>query len=147
MGLPRRTNEVTCSLFNHKACAPADSIDKNICYNGYFIPKGTTLISNVWAINRDSHTYGPDAHLFNPARYLDESTGQMKVVFRDAKDEGGRAFGFGRRICPGRHIATSMLTVQIALILWSMNIKGERGPRGEHVPINADGSLNDGLVV
>ncbi|KAJ3858700.1 cytochrome P450 [Lentinula novae-zelandiae] len=30
-------------------------------YKGYFIPKGTTIIPNVWSMNRNKDIYGPDA--------------------------------------------------------------------------------------
>lgn len=71
----------------------------------------------------------------------------MESEVPGATDEGGRTFGFGRRICLGRHIAISTLTIHISLILWALDIEGERGLSGEHVPIDIDRSVNDGLVV
>ncbi|THU75616.1 cytochrome P450, partial [Dendrothele bispora CBS 962.96] len=41
-------------------------------YDGFFIPKGTVLIPNVWFLNRDPETYGPDADQFRPERHLDQ---------------------------------------------------------------------------
>jgi cytochrome P450 len=120
---------------------------QDIWYEGYFIPKGSLLIPNVWAINRDPGTFGPDAHLFNPARHLDVATGKIKAAPADTKEESHVTFGFGRRICVGRHIANDMLLIQLTLMLWAMNIEGERGPNGAYVAIDVDGCIDDGLVV
>ncbi|KAF7374575.1 Cytochrome p450 [Mycena sanguinolenta] len=38
-------------------------------YNGYFIPKGTTVISNIWAMTRDESIY-PEPERFNPDRFF-----------------------------------------------------------------------------
>ncbi|TFY79082.1 hypothetical protein EWM64_g4930 [Hericium alpestre] len=60
-------------------------------YNGYFIPAGSTIIGNGWGILRDEKTF-PEPEKFMPEHFLD-----TPVKYPDA------AFGFGRRICPGRH--------------------------------------------
>ncbi|KAK7056374.1 hypothetical protein VNI00_002928 [Paramarasmius palmivorus] len=39
--------------------------------NGYFIPKGTALSGNIWAMTRDPIVY-PDPERFNPERFLTE---------------------------------------------------------------------------
>jgi len=101
----------------------------------------------VWAINRDPGTFGPDAHLFNPGRHIDDATGKLKAAPADTKDESHVTFGFGRRICVGRHIANDMLLIQLTLMLWSMNMERVRGPDGEYVPLDVDGCIDDGLVV
>jgi len=123
------------------------SSSTDLWYKGYFIPKGSLLIPNVWAINRDPGTFGPDAHLFNPARHLDPVTGRLGAAPADTKDEGHVTFGFGRRICVGRHIANDMLLIQLALMLWSMNVEAERGQDGKYVALDIDGCVDDGLVV
>ncbi|KAI0027748.1 cytochrome P450, partial [Vararia minispora EC-137] len=91
-------------------------------YNGMFIPKGTTLIPNVYPCNLDPKVYGPDARAFNPARHLDE-IGQLKPAPADTKEEGHVAFGFGRRICVGRHVAADSLFAAIATLLWAFKIE------------------------
>ncbi|KAK0670690.1 cytochrome P450 [Cercophora samala] len=128
IGLPRRASE-------------------DIYYKGYLIPKRTTMIANVWAMHRDARSYGPDAHLFNPARFIDEGTGKLKPGPAGTKEESHVTFGFGRRICPGRHVAVSMLQMQMTTVLWAMKIEGVMNEKGEHAPINVDGCIDDGLVV
>ncbi|KAJ7493621.1 cytochrome P450 [Mycena latifolia] len=111
-------------------------------YEGNLIPQGSIVIANVWAMNRDPEIYGSDAHLFRPSRHLDEK-GQLNVVFPETKDEGHYTFGFGRRICVGRHVATTSLFIDIASILWALSIK----PReGVNLP-SGDQWIEAGLVI
>ncbi|KAJ7653935.1 cytochrome P450 [Mycena polygramma] len=114
-------------------------------YEGYFIPKGTICIANVWALNRDVEAYGADAADFNPSRYLDEK-GQLKPALADTK-EGHVSYGFGRRICIGRHVANNSLFIGIACILWGADIRPTKDAAGKPIiPIESE-IINDGLVV
>jgi cytochrome P450 len=45
----------------------------------------------------------PDPERFNPERYLTQD-GQLDPSVRDPRTA---CFGFGRRICPGQHIANT----------------------------------------
>ncbi|KAK7037753.1 hypothetical protein VNI00_010714 [Paramarasmius palmivorus] len=55
-------------------------------YSGYDIPKGTILISNIWAMTHDEELY-PDPDEFKPERFLN-GNGNINDIL---------AFGFGRR--------------------------------------------------
>ncbi|KAJ7113938.1 cytochrome P450 [Mycena epipterygia] len=85
-------------------------------YRGYRIPAGSVVIGNAWAILHDEDMY-PDPHSFKPERFLLE--GKLNRAVRDPETA---AFGFGRRICPGRHMALASLWITIASILATMNI-------------------------
>ncbi|ETW79561.1 cytochrome P450 CYP2 [Heterobasidion irregulare TC 32-1] len=115
-------------------------------YEGYFIPAGTTIIANVWHLNRDERIYGPDAKEFNPSRHLDEK-GQILPGLADTKDESHFTYGFGRRICVGRHVANNSLFIQIAMMLWAMNIDRPTNETGVPVPMDIEGCVDDGLSV
>jgi cytochrome P450 len=97
-------------------------------YEGTFIPKGTVCLPNMRVINSEPDVFGSDAAEFNPARYLDEHR-QVRVV--DGREEGHMAFGFGRRICPGRYVADGTLAIDIATLLWAMRFERPEGARGE----------------
>ncbi|KAK3344529.1 cytochrome P450 [Lasiosphaeria hispida] len=120
---------------------------EDIWYEGFFIPKGSMLVPNVWAINRDPDTFGPDAHHFNPARHLDDTTGNMKPSPADTKEEGHVSFGFGRRICVGRHFANKMLLINMVLLAWATKIDAERGPDGRPIGLDVDGCVDEGVTV
>lgn len=79
-------------------------------YRGYFIPKGSTVIANVWAMTRDESIY-KDPETFNPDRFLDPSI------------PNAPAFGFGRRSCPGNYYAEASLFITFASLLAVFNIR------------------------
>ncbi|KAI0066940.1 cytochrome P450 [Artomyces pyxidatus] len=115
-------------------------------YEGMFIPKGTVCIANVWAVHRDAALYGPDAHEFNPDRFLDEN-GVLNTGPPDTKEDGHVAYGFGRRICSGKHIANDSLFIDIALMLWACKFEPARDERGDAIPIDIDGWVDCGAAV
>ena len=66
-------------------------------YNGFVIPKGSVMIPNSWAVLHDETIFGADTNKFIPERFM-TADGTLKVGISDTD----AAFGFGRRICPGR---------------------------------------------
>ncbi|KAI0313926.1 cytochrome P450 [Amylostereum chailletii] len=90
-------------------------------YKGYFIPKGTVILCNSWAIMKDPTTY-PQPDTFLPERFLTAS-GQL-----DANVQGPEAvFGFGKRICAGRFMAHDATWYTSACILSAFAIKPKAG--------------------
>ncbi|KAM5539417.1 hypothetical protein V8D89_006869 [Ganoderma adspersum] len=81
-------------------------------YAGYLIPKGSIVLVNLWSIFHNEKTY-PDPDKFMPERFL--QGGKLKPS--TAEDPARMAFGFGRRICPGRHLAESMAFIFVSYIL------------------------------
>ncbi|KAF5367940.1 hypothetical protein D9758_004326 [Tetrapyrgos nigripes] len=84
-------------------------------YNGYFIPKGSLVIANVWQMSHDPAVY-PDPMVFRPERFLpiDGSKPQM--------DPRELCFGFGRRICPGRVLADASVFISCAMVLAAFDV-------------------------
>ncbi|KAE9397652.1 cytochrome P450 [Gymnopus androsaceus JB14] len=74
-------------------------------------------------ILRDKKTYGPNAHLFEPKRWLLKVPGQRGWKLNpDMREPTGISFGFGRRVCPGRHMALSSFWLSVSSLLHSFNI-------------------------
>ena len=69
------------------------------------------------AILHDENQY-PDPEAFNPARFLTPD-GQLDPDIPDP----GEAFGYGRRVCPGRYFAYDVLFLAIANILAAFSIE------------------------
>ncbi|EMD35209.1 hypothetical protein CERSUDRAFT_116679 [Gelatoporia subvermispora B] len=115
-------------------------------YEGYYIPRGSICIANVWAMNRDPEVYGPDAEDFNPSRHLDEN-GRLAPAPADTHDESHVTYGFGRRLCIGRNIANNSLFIDIACILWSMRIEPTKDANGKPAMPDVSGCVQGGLVV
>ncbi|EGO21511.1 hypothetical protein SERLADRAFT_440764 [Serpula lacrymans var. lacrymans S7.9] len=99
--------------------ATADDI-----YEGYYIPKGATVMANLWAMSHDESIY-PDPYEFKPERFL--SNGKL------IDDVVSYAFGFGRRVCIGRHVADASLWAGITSILSVFNIKKALDDSGKEV--------------
>jgi cytochrome P450 len=113
-------------------------------YQGSYIPKGTTILSNSWAINLNERYY-PNPHHFNPLRFLPDSlppqslpylskeyvaaTPQEKGEPHPSKD-GHSSFGWGRRICPGAGLARNSLFIAVAKLLWAFDILPVTEPDG-----------------
>jgi len=76
-------------------------------YENYFIPKGTKVIANIWGITHDEDIY-PEPYTFDPSRHLGETLQPDPFNF---------VFGFGRRVCPGAHLAEMSLFLNMASIL------------------------------
>ncbi|KAG1880926.1 cytochrome P450 [Suillus subluteus] len=102
-----RWRPVTTLGFAH--CASADIVYKGMC-----IPEGAIVFGNHWAISRDPIVY-PNPDQFDPERWLN-SEGKIR------EDLKFPSYGFGRRICPGRHIADRSIFINVALLLWSFKI-------------------------
>ncbi|KAF8910206.1 cytochrome P450 [Gymnopilus junonius] len=86
-------------------------------YGGYHVPKGAFVIANAWAMLHDEEDY-PDPFSFRPERFLTED-GKLNSAVRDPSL---MAFGFGRRICPGSHVAVSMLWLWAASFLATFSV-------------------------
>ncbi|KAI0051065.1 cytochrome P450 [Auriscalpium vulgare] len=114
-------------------------------YEGMFIPKGTLCFGNVFQCNNDPDIYGEDFMQFNPARHLDAS-GNLAPSPVDTKDEGHVMYGFGRRICVGRHVANDSLFMDMALMLWAFKMEPAKNAAGEVVPLDVDSFVDSGLV-
>jgi cytochrome P450 len=94
-------------------------------YKGYHIPKGATVMENVWAIFHDPSVY-PEPHVFNPERFLKD--GKLDRSVRDPED---RVFGSSRRICPGKHFANRALFLRFVTVLATFNIEPGVNEKGE----------------
>lgn len=66
---------------------------------GFFIPEGTAIGASAAVVNRDPNVFGPDAEIFRPERWLEQSdrVAQMhRLIF---------SWGCGTRKCSGKSLA------------------------------------------
>ncbi|CCM04078.1 uncharacterized protein FIBRA_06237 [Fibroporia radiculosa] len=129
-------------------------------YRGYRIPKGSWIMANVWCVSHlpdcylryervahsaarrsrrammhDPETF-PRPDVFEPERFLKEG-GACPLDPRDY------IFGFGRRRCPGTHVADSSFFFAVTYILAIFDITNPRDPDGNPMrPAYADGYLS-----
>ncbi|GJJ14345.1 hypothetical protein Clacol_008609 [Clathrus columnatus] len=86
--------------------------NKDDVIDGYVIPKGTIVMSNIWGILHDEKLY-PDPSEFRHERFLGPQPQP------DPKDH---VYGYGRRICPGRNLAEGSLWLTVASVLLCFDI-------------------------
>lgn len=56
----------------------------------------------------------PSPEIFRPERFLETSDPRLQTF--------ELPFGFGRRICPGMHLALNSLFINVARLLWGFDI-------------------------
>ncbi|CAI6337953.1 unnamed protein product [Periconia digitata] len=88
---------------------------KDDWYNGYLIPKGATVIP-VWKTMREDTGRYENPAEFRPERWL------------GVKGQPNN-WGYGRRICAGRHIAERTVKIAVARILWAFHVRPADGKK------------------
>lgn len=115
---------------------PHRSLEDDV-YNDMFIPKGSFVYANARAMTHDSKTYS-DPDEFNPDRYIPQTEGGAGEPFPVGQ------FGFGRRVCVGKHLAEASVWIVVATVLATMNIEKAVGAdRKEIIP---EVALTNGLT-
>ncbi|KAK0484843.1 cytochrome P450 [Armillaria novae-zelandiae] len=87
-------------------------------YEGYFIPSGSLIVANIWKMLHDPTIYNSPFE-FKPERFLGRTP---------ERDPRSIAFGFGRRICPGRLLADASIFISCAMSLAVYNISKYSSP-------------------
>ncbi|KIJ66834.1 hypothetical protein HYDPIDRAFT_85958 [Hydnomerulius pinastri MD-312] len=107
-------------------------------YEGYYIPKGATVMPNVWAMTHNEEKY-PQPFDFTPERFLD-ANGDLN------DDTVGFVFGFGRRsICVGRHVADASLWYAISGLLAVFNFSKAKDANG--MDIDFEPQWSSGIAI
>ena len=114
-------------------------------YEGMYIPKGTVCIANIWHCNHDRAVFGDDADEFRPERHLDENGELLPGPF-ETNQAGHVGFGFGRRICVGKDLATESLFINTVRILWATKLERPRDENGVEVPLDVETIVDAGTI-
>ncbi|KAJ3824541.1 cytochrome P450 [Lentinula raphanica] len=104
---------------------PHRSMEDDII-GGYFIPKGSIIIANLWNMLNDPAVY-PEPFKFDPERHI-ASPGKPAQ-----KDPRNACFGFGRRICVGMQLAEASLWMFIAMTLAVFDISPALDEQGKPI--------------
>ena len=104
-------------------------------YEGHRIPSNSVVMANHYALAREEGVFGLkyDVDAFVPDRWLQSGERQLPIV----------GFGYGRRICPGRHVARNSLWIAIARILWAFDVKPGLSETGERIVVHSTNGTND----
>lgn len=99
---------------------------EDIVYEDMHIPKGSIFLPATWWFLHDSEVY-TDPERFDPDRY---------ITPRSEPDPNAEAFGYGRRICPGRFFADSGLFLNMAQSLAVFNFTKKVDTDGKEIDVN-----------
>lgn len=112
----------------------AHAADEDIHYRGYVLPKGSIIVPAAWWFANDPDVYSnPSA--FEPERF---------IAPRHEPDPAETAFGHGRRICPGQHLAEMGLFWTISRILAVLEIRKAVDESGR--PLEATRRFLPGMI-
>ncbi|XP_071485173.1 cytochrome P450 2U1-like [Diadema antillarum] len=93
---------------------------KDAVIGGYVIPKGTVILSNIWAIHHDPNLWeNPDQ--FNPERFLDKETNQLR------RRNELIPFCIGRRKCIGEQLANAELFLLFTHLMQRFHFRTPKG--------------------
>jgi len=113
-------------------------VTRDDVYQGFRIPKGATVIANIWAITRDKEMY-PNPSVFDPDRFI------ARPGFEPQIDPKKWIFGFGRRVCPGADFTQTSIFLNITGILATFNISKSMTKDGQEVEPEI-GTVSHGVV-
>jgi len=105
--------------------------------DGYLIPAGTAVIVNIWGLLHDEHIYSRPM-VFDPERFVATEKKSAEM------DPHLILFGYGRRSCPGVHLADASMFMYIAMTLAVFDITSAVDDFGRVIETKAE--FTSGLV-
>lgn len=118
----------------------------DVRYKDTIIPKGTMLLANINSLHWDEEKF-KDPFTFRPERYLSHT--QRSSFYNNNGNSAARdhfAFGAGRRVCPGVHLAENGLFLAVANLIWAYEF---RPPvvNGKEIEMDVtDRAFSDGAI-
>nr|ALC76578.1 ferulate-5-hydroxylase [Trapa bicornis] len=124
VGLDRRVEESDFEKLTYLQCAIKETLRlhppiplllhetaEDATVAGYYIPKGSRVMINAWAIGRDKNSW-EDPDSFKPSRFLKPGVPDFK-----GSNFEFIPFGSGRRSCPGMQLGLYALELAVAHLL------------------------------
>ncbi|KAI5866017.1 cytochrome P450 [Durotheca rogersii] len=122
------------------------AVTQDDTYQGYHIPKGATVIMNVWGIHNDPKRH-PNPRAFDPLRYIHDQQSSMAAANNpDATQRDHFGFGAGRRRCQGMHIADRSIFLALSRLLWAFDFRRAIDPATGRELVPDMDALVDGIL-
>ncbi|KAH9476434.1 Cytochrome P450 monooxygenase [Psilocybe cubensis] len=136
-------------------------------YRGCIIPKGATIMVNVWAILHDPGQYCGSLSIFFtrnsikildhselfecpdtfwPERYLLNPNGTRPGLEKDYTVRTSLHFGSGKRLCPGMHFSNTLMGIVAMRLLWAFNFSPENGSAKPHNTLDIIDGYTEGIA-
>jgi cytochrome P450 len=92
---------------------------------GYPVPKGMLIVLSPFGINRSPQLWGPDAHVFNPQRWIDAETGKPNNSGGATSNYSFLTFLHGPRSCIGQGFSKAELRTLLAAFVGAFEMELE----------------------
>jgi phenylacetate 2-hydroxylase len=102
---------------------------KEFDLHGTTIPKGMSVLMDTQGVNHDIAFYGPDAHNFNPTRFVGNNSPLPHL-----------SYGTGGRICPAYQISNRIMYAMLVKLLLAFDMRQVAGKR---LPATARNDFSD----
>ncbi|XP_055938577.1 cytochrome P450 18a1-like [Argiope bruennichi] len=102
--------------------------------NGFFIPKDSYVLANLWSVHHNPKYWGEDVDVFRPERFLTKDGNEV------IKPEYFIPFSIGKRSCPGESYAKTEVFLYFTSLLQKFHISLPEGTKPDF-----DGQLGIGL--
>ncbi|KAK0446236.1 cytochrome P450 [Armillaria borealis] len=106
-------------------------------YRGYYIPAGTTVVTNAWAILHDEKDY-PNPLVFNPDRFIPEDGKELQP------NPIAAPYRYFCSVCPGRYLA--MNTAWIAIASMASTLSFSKAVDSEGRVVEPSDTFTDGFL-
>lgn len=115
-----------------------------ISYNNIYIPANSVVCLQQYPIHYNPEIY-KDPESFNPDRFLAYPHGAGHYAAGPAEARDNWAFGAGRRICSGLHLAENSMFIVLVKLLWAFDILPPVGEDGREVQVDtSDAAFDEG---
>lgn len=115
-----------------------------ITYKNMYIPAKSVVCLQQYPIHYDASIF-PDPQSFDPDRYLSHPHGSGHYAAGPASARDHWAFGAGRRICSGLHLAENSMFVVLAKLLWAFDILPPLDEGGKEVKVDTSDEAFDAV--
>ncbi|KAI8139126.1 cytochrome P450 [Fennellomyces sp. T-0311] len=115
-------------------------------FKGYYIPKDVTIISSMYCMHRNPKVF-PNPDKFDPDRFLSNTKSMMAAANGALEYRDHYNFGWGRRICPGTHLAEVELFNVFVSVFAKCKIEPTLDDQGNPQYPNIDDVRTGGVVV
>ncbi|RAL07029.1 cytochrome P450 [Aspergillus homomorphus CBS 101889] len=100
-------------------------IEDQVIDGRYLFKKGAMVLIPAIIQHSDPTVWGDDVHSFDHRRFVRDNIGNDRKGSHNPV--GFRVFGGGRTLCPGRHVATSMILGFAASTILNFDLQPRRG--------------------
>ncbi|KAG0781276.1 hypothetical protein G6F17_008731 [Rhizopus arrhizus] len=117
----------------------------DVTVQGYFVPKGSMLLSSMWTMHQNKAFYGDPEH-FRPERYMDGLKKISAAANARIEERDHFGFGWGRRICPGIHLSEIQFFNFYVRFFSKFTVVPDLDSEGNLMPVDLNHIIEEGIV-